>query len=70
MISLGHSHETGRRRFSLRALLGVHGAAAAVTELAANAPVLAAVVATAAAFVLLQLGVLAACTTHVPRAAA
>jgi hypothetical protein len=56
-----------RASFSLRSLLGVHGVAAAVSEFAANAPLLAGLFAVLAAFILLQMGVLAACTWHVPR---
>jgi hypothetical protein len=55
-------------RISLRSLLGVHGVAAALCELAASAPLVAGLIAVLAAFVLLQIGVLAACTWHVPRA--
>ena len=55
--------------FSLRSLLGVHGVAAAICEFAANVPLLAGLFGVIAAFVLLQMGVLAACTWHVPRSA-
>jgi hypothetical protein len=54
-------------RFSLRSLLGVHGAAAAACEFASSAPLVAGLIGVLAAFVLLQIGVLAACTWHVPR---
>jgi hypothetical protein len=53
-------------QFSLRSMLGVHGAAAAVCEVASEAPVLAAVVGAIGAFVLLQAGVVAACTWRLP----
>lgn len=56
-------------RFSLRSLLGVHGVAAAVCEFVADAPLLAGLIGMVAAFILLQMGVLAACTWHVPRSA-
>lgn len=53
--------------WSLRSLAGVHGVAAAATEVATNSPVIAGVLAVVGAFVLLQLGLLAACTHRVPR---
>jgi hypothetical protein len=59
--------ERPHARFSLRSLLGVHGAAAAVCEFASSAPLVAGLIGVIAAFVLLQIGVLAACTWHVPR---
>ena len=67
MNSLADSDDYTGRRFSLRALFGVHGAAAAVADFVANAPWLAALFAVVAAFILLQFGVLAACTLHLPR---
>jgi hypothetical protein len=56
-----------RYGISLKALFGVHSIAAGVAEFAANAPLIAALLGTLAAFILLQLGVLAACTHHMPR---
>ncbi len=56
-------------RFSLRSLLGVHGAAAAMCEFAYNAPGVAALLGVMAAFLLLQMGVLAACTWGLERTA-
>jgi hypothetical protein len=53
--------------WSLRSLAGVHGVAAAATEVATNSPILAGVLAVIGAFVLLQLGILAACTHRVAR---
>jgi hypothetical protein len=49
--------------------LGAHGVAAAICEFAANEPLLAGLFGVIAAFILLQMGVLAACTWHVPRSA-
>jgi hypothetical protein len=60
---------TPRTRFSLRSLLGVHSAAAVVCEFAAEAPVVAGLLGAVAAFILLQMGVLAACTCGLPRVA-
>jgi hypothetical protein len=56
-----------RAPLSLRSLAGVHGAAAAVTEVATNSPIVAGVLAIVGAFVLLQFGILAACTHRVTR---
>jgi hypothetical protein len=56
-----------RSPLSLRSLAGIHGVAAAATEVATNAPIIAAVAAVIGAFVLLQFGLLAACTRRVTR---
>lgn len=56
-----------RASVSLRSLAGVHGVAAAVTEVATNSPIMAAIMAVVGAFVLLQFGLLAACTHRVTR---
>jgi hypothetical protein len=56
-------------RFSLRALLGVHSAAAATCEFVTTAPLVAALLAACLGLAALQLGVLAACTRGVRPAA-
>jgi hypothetical protein len=66
--SLVEVTESSRYGFSLKALLGVHSIAAGLTQFALEAPMIAALLAVAAAFILLQIGVLAACTHHMPRA--
>lgn len=67
MDLFGFDERPASRRFSLRSLFGVHSVAAAFCEFVAKAPLIAGLFAIAAAFVLLQMGVLAACTWHVPR---
>jgi hypothetical protein len=67
MTSIADIDVAGRRGISLKALFGVHSVAAGVAEFAANAPMVAGLLAVVAAFILLQAGVLAACTLHVPR---
>jgi len=54
-------------RLSLHSLLGVHGAATALCEFSRSAPLVAALFGVIVAFVLLQFGVLAACTWAVRR---
>lgn len=49
-------------RFSLHALLGVHSLAAGVSEFIASAPLVAALIGLCGGLVVLQFGVLAACT--------
>jgi predicted tellurium resistance membrane protein TerC len=54
--------DSGRKRFSTRSLLGMHVAGAALSEFVANLPMLAALLAAIAAFLAVQLGVLAVVT--------
>jgi hypothetical protein len=49
-------------RFSLHAVLGTHSVVAALSELVAEAPLLAGVIGACVGLCALQLGVLAACT--------
>jgi hypothetical protein len=59
--------EPNKARVSLRSLLGVHGVTAAACKLAVESPAITGLIAAACGLVLLQAGVLAACTWRVPR---